>query len=172
MRSVIALAMIVAMIATSTGCARQISAVGPPELALHAKELVDEGEASMFGDKGETIEVDADAEVDVRIIDGDLQTPTRLTIRELVTGCVEGTTAPTCMASKIGTDPIPVRSKLNFDRSRAATTATFMVMGGALGACIAMCQQGDELARGLAYGGIGVVAVFGLMVMLFALAGD
>ncbi len=152
-------------------CARQVSAVGPPELALHANELVTEGEASMFGDKAETVSVAADQQVDVHIIDGDLSTPARLTIRELVSGCVAGTTAPTCLASKIGTDPIKVRSKLQFDGSRAATTITFGVMGGALGACIAMCQQGDELARGLGYGALGAIGVFGLMVLIFALAG-
>jgi hypothetical protein len=166
MRGAIAILTIVALLGA---CARQKSAVGPPELALHAKELVEHGEAAMYGDKGEIIEVDADTKVDVRIIDGDLQTPSRLTIRELVEGCVEGTTAPTCIASKIGTDSLTVRSKLKFDGARAATSITFGVMGGALGACIAMCQQGDELARGLAYGGLGAVALFGAMVLLFAL---
>ncbi|MGE3766064.1 MAG: hypothetical protein AB7L94_27660 [Kofleriaceae bacterium] len=165
-------AICVLVIVQLVACARQKSNVGPPEIALHAKELVDDGEARMYGDKGEIVEVDADTSVDVHIIDGDLQTPARLTIRELVVGCVAGTDAPTCVASKIGTDPITVRSKLKFDSSRAATTVTFGVMGGALGACIAMCQQGDELARGLAYGGIGVVGVFGLMILLFALGGD
>jgi hypothetical protein len=126
----------------------------------------------MFGDKAETVRVDADTQVDVHIIDGDLQTPARMSIRELVVGCVAGPTSPTCIASKIGTDPITVRSKLHFDGSRAATTITFGVMGGALGACVALCQDGDELARGLAYGGLGAIGVFGLMVLLFALGGD
>jgi hypothetical protein len=169
MRAAIAIVTIAALLGA---CARQKSNVRPPELALHAKALVDEGEARMYGEKGELVDVDADTEVDVRIVDGDLQTPAHVTIRELVAGCVVGTTAPTCTASKIGTEPITVRSKLKFDGTRAASMATFTVMGGALGACIAMCQQGDELARGLAYGGIGVVAVFGLMVLVFALAGD
>lgn len=169
MRSSIALVVIVAL---ASGCARQVSAVRPPELALHANELVTDGEASMHGDRGQTVVVDADTQVDVHIIDGDLQTPARLTVRELVTGCVAGTTAPTCTAAKIGTDPITMRSKLRFDGSRAATSVTFGVMGGALGACIALCQQGDELAQGLAYGGLGAIAVFGLMVLIFAVAGD
>ena len=170
MRIAIAIVTITALLAGA--CARQKSAVAPPELALHAKELVTDGEAPMYGDKGEVVEVDADALVDVRIVDGDLQTPARLTIRELVTGCVAGTTDPACTASKIGTDPITVRSKLKFDGSRFATTLTFGVMGGALGACLAMCREGGELARGLAYGGLGVVALFGTMALLFVLAGD
>lgn len=37
----------------------------------------------------------------------------------------------------------------------AADEKQLPAWGGALGACIAMCQQGDELARGLAYGGLG-----------------
>jgi hypothetical protein len=159
------------VLVASLGCSRQISSVRPPELALHAKELVDDGEAEMFGEKGETVRVDADTHVDVRVIDGDLSTPGRFSVRELVNGCVGNTTAPSCLAAKIGTDPITVRSKLRFDGSRAATTITFGVMGGALGACIAMCQQGDELARGLGYGAAGAVGVVGLMVLLFALGG-
>ncbi|GEM_PF-3784801 len=169
MRRTIALLAVAAVIGA---CARQISAVGPPELALHAKELVDEGEANMYGDKGETVNVDADTKVDVHIIDGNLQTPARLSIRELVVGCVPGTTAPTCVASKIGTDPITVRSKLHFDGSRAATMVTFGAIGGALGACLALCQEGDELARGLAYGGLAIVGVVGVMIVLFAIGGD
>lgn len=165
-------AIAIVVILQLVACARQKSNVVPPELALHAKELVADGEASVYGDKGEIVEVDADAQIDVRIVEGDLQTPARLTIRELVAGCVDDTAAPACTASRIGPDPITVRSKLKFDGSRAATTITFGVMGGALGACIAMCQQGDELARGLAYGGLGAVGVFGLMVLIFAVAGD
>ena len=168
-RPAIAVLMLVSLLGA---CARQISAVRPPELALHAKELVDDGEASMYGDKGETVSVDADTQVDVHIIDGNLQTPARLSIRELVVGCVPGTTAPTCVASKIGTDPITVRSKLHFDGSRAATTVTIGAIGGALGACLALCREGDELARGLAYGGLAVVGVVGLMIVLFAIGGD
>lgn len=162
---------IVTIVAFVGACARQVSAVGPPELVVHAKELVTEGEAEMFGDKAETVRVDADTQVDVHIIDGDLQTPARMTVRELVVGCLDGPASPTCVAAKIGTDPIPVRSKLHFDGSRAATTITFGVMGGALGACLAMCQQGDELGRGLAYGALGAVGLFGLMVLVFAISG-
>ncbi|MFN0247449.1 MAG: hypothetical protein ACKV2T_11235 [Kofleriaceae bacterium] len=163
---------IVTIVALLGACARQKSTVRPSELALHAKALVDEGEARMYGDKGELVDVDADTEVDVRIVDGDLQTPAHLTIRELVAGCVEDTAAPTCTASKITMDALTVRSKMKFDGSRAASMTTFGVLGGAIGTCIAMCKEGDELARGLAYGGLGVAAVVGLMVLLFVFAGD
>jgi hypothetical protein len=166
MRAVIALLLVL------TSCSRQISAVRPPELAVHAKDLVEQGEAEVFGDKGETVRVDADTQVDVHVLDGNLSTPGRFSVRELVNGCVDGSTSPTCLAAKIGNDPITVRSKLHFDASRAATTVTFGLMGGALGACIAMCQQGDELARGLGYGAIGAVGVFGLMILLFSIGGD
>lgn len=168
MRAPIALLVIASLV---TACSRQVSAVRPPELAIHAKELADDGEAEVYGETGEPVRVDADTQVDVHVIEGDLSTPGRFSVRELVNGCVGNTTAPTCLASKIGTDPITVRSKLHFDGSRAATTITFGVMGGALGACIAMCQQGDELARGLGYGAAGAVGVVGLMVLLFALGG-
>lgn len=159
--------------ATALGaCARQVSAVRPPELALHAKQLVTDGEADMYGETGEVVSVDADTRVDVHVIDGALQTPARLTIRELVTGCVDDPQAPGCTASKIGTDPLTVRSKLKFDGSRMATTATFAAMGGALGVCLAVCAGRDELGHGLAYGGLAVVGIVGLAVLAFSIGGD
>lgn len=126
----------------------------------------------MYVERDERVRVSAAQQVDVRIQEGDgLQRPATVPIRELVAGCVGDVASPQCLATKAIDNPIVVRRDREVDGGRAATAVGIAGLGGVIGFCIASCQ-GDDLERGLAYGGGAVLGLFVLAAALFSLGGD
>lgn len=161
-----------AVLVLLAACTRQTAVVWPAELASHAPELVEHGEATVYGTDSAKLRVSADEVIDVSLADGDTQRPARLTVRELVSGCVADVGAPGCLARQATVErPITLRRPYRFSGTRLATGLTFAVIGGAVGTCVVACQGGAELRKDLAYGGIGVIGGVGLLVLLMMLGG-
>jgi len=151
-------------------CSNVAVRVRPADLSLHAKEIVNEGEADVPFE-GTTVHVKASERVEVRLVDGDTQRLATLSIGELVQGCIPDPDSKACLANQAQRDPFVVRREHHVRSGSIETGVTFGVMGAAIGTCLAMCQSDPDLGRGFAYIG-GAVAVFmGAFVLLIALGG-
>jgi hypothetical protein len=150
----------------TTSCSKYVVAARPPELGLHASELVTRGTAAVFDQNGKIVRVAADDPVDVTVVDEDTRRPAHMTVRELVAGCVGSQDSPSCLARHVDDELLVLRSGYRFDRARLETGLAFGVLGGAIGGCIAKCQGGSELSRQLAYGGLVVAGTMALVVIL------
>ena len=160
----------VAAVAAVAGsaCATTRAAVTPIEIAQQARPLVQEGRAEVTG-AGGVVRVSADEVVDVRVREGDLERPMRVSVRELVGGCVEGVTSPGCLAAQTVDLPALERRRVRFDGTRAATAIGFGLIGGGLGLCMAACDGDADLEKGMALTGgvaVGAAALFLLVVMV------
>lgn len=144
--------------------------VAPQSLVPHARQLVTEGEVTLTGVDGEELVLDADKVVEVHVqdVDGETQRPMRLSIRDLVAGCVDDPQATTCLAVRVRTEPGIEYRQLRFDKERAASLIGVGLIGGALGYAIAVAGDDADIAK-VGYVGIGFVAAMGLLVVGFAL---
>lgn len=152
---------VIAVFAASA-CVTTHNAVTPLELAQQARPLVQEGRAEVTGVHG-VLRVSADEEVNVRIREGDLQRSMRVSVRELVGGCVDDVTSPGCLAAQAVNEPALERPRIQLDRARAETAISFGLMAGAIGTCMVACRGGLDVEKGVAVGGgvvLGVAALF------------
>lgn len=169
MRSGLMLAMMAAgvvMVVGAGACATTRAAVTPIEMAQQAGPIVREGGAEVTGARG-VVRVAADEVVEVRAREGDLERPIRVTVRELVGGCVGGVEAPGCLAARVVDEPAVERRRLRFDRERTGTAIGFGLIGGAIGLCLAACGGDPDVGKGLALTGgiaVGAAALFLLAV--------
>lgn len=150
--------------AVGSGCATVRTTVTPFELAREARPLVRDGRAEVAGLQG-TVRVSADEVVQIRVRDGQLERPARVTVRELVAGCVDDLHAPGCLATQIEDAPVIERRRVRFSRERAATAITIGLVGSTVGACFALCEGDSDLGKGAAITG-GVIAAGGLLFLL------
>lgn len=124
----------------------------------------------MIGLDGEQIELDADTFVEVLVkdVDGDTQRPMRLSIRDLVAGCVDDPQATSCLAVRVRSEPGIEYRQLRFDKERMASLLAVGLIGGAIGYALAV--GGDQADFGKAgYIGLGIVGAMGLLLVGFAL---
>lgn len=153
-----------AVLAGAAACSTQHTALTPVDLARQAGPLLAEGSAEVAG-AGGSVRVSADELVDVRVREGELERPVRLTVRELVAGCAGGLGAPGCLAARAAVEPALERRQLRFDRERTATALGLGLIGGAVGLCLVACA-GDadaDVGRGVVITGgvaLGAVALF------------
>ena len=146
----------------ASACVTTHNALTPLELAQQARPLVQEGRAEVTGVRG-ALRVSADEVVGVRIREGDLERPMRVSVRELVAGCVDDVTSPECLAAKAVDEPALDRQRIGFDRARAETAISFGLMAGAIGTCMVACRGGLDVEKGAAVAGgvvLGVAALF------------
>jgi len=160
----------IAALLALAACTAQTVRVRPSELALRAPDIVKNGEADIWPLETHR-HVRASDAIDVHIADGDTQRPQRLTIGELVAGCVVDVKSPDCLAHKAVDDLTYVRTERHLDKDKLATGIAFTAIGGAIGACLVACQDNAELGKGLEYMGIGVAAFAALFILLVAAGG-
>lgn len=151
-------------------CRTATTPIAPHTLTPHARQLVTDGEATIVGLDGQPIELDADKLVDVHVqdVDGDTQRPMRLSIRDLVAGCVDDAQASTCLAVRVRSEPGIEYRRLVFDKERTASLIAVGLIGGAAGYALAVAGTDADVAK-VGYVGLGVVAAMGLLVLGFAL---
>ena len=157
----------IAAVAVSA-CATTRTAVTPIDLAQQAGPLLQDGRADVTGIRG-TVRVSADEVVEVRVREGDLERPVRVSVRDLVRGCVEGVTSPGCLAGQSVDAPVLERRRIRFDRGRASTAIGFGLIGGVIGVCLAACDGDADLGKGAAVTGgvaLGAAALFLLVVIV------
>jgi hypothetical protein len=145
--------------------------VRPLELGQHARELVTTGTANV-GPYGSQVHVEASERIDVRLAEGNTQRPARLTVGELVQGCVDDIQAPSCLAQQAGNDLTLLRRERHLDRGKLETAIGFGLIGGAIGACMAECQGDADLDKGLAYSGGAFLAFAAAFLLVAAVGGD
>lgn len=162
------LAVVVSLLAIA--CTTQRTTATPVDLTRHAAELVRDGRAEVTTETG-VLDVDANELVTVRIADGALQQTTTLTVRALVEGCVGSVGSPGCLASRTPDADAPTirRTHWSFSPRRAATAATFGLIGGGIGYCLATCNDNGDFAKGATYvivAGVVFVGVYVLAMMV------
>ncbi|HUS31893.1 MAG TPA: hypothetical protein VMZ53_25505 [Kofleriaceae bacterium] len=151
-------------------CSNVAVRVRPADLSVHAQEIVNTGEADVPFE-GTTVHVKASERVEVRLADGDTQRLATLTIGELVQGCVPDPDSKQCLANQAVRDPFVVRREHHVRSGSLETGVAFGLMGGAVGTCLAVCQDRAELGEGLAYVGLGVAAFMGLFLLVVMAGG-
>lgn len=139
-------------------------------LTPHARQLLTEGETTLIGLDGEEVELDADklVEVHVKDVDGDTQRPMRLSIRDLVAGCVDDPQATTCLAIRVRSEPGIEYKRLRFDKERTASLIAAGLIGGAITSALVVAGDDADVAK-VGYVALGGVAAMGLLVLGFAL---
>jgi hypothetical protein len=155
-----------AVVLLTSSCSKYVVTARPPDLGLHASELVTRGTADVFDADGKLVRIAADDPVDVTVVDDNTQHRAHMTVRELVAGCVASPDSSSCLARHVADEVLVLRSGYRFDRARLETGLAFGVMGAAIGGCIAACEGGSELSRQLAYGGLVVAGTMLLVVIL------
>jgi hypothetical protein len=154
------------------GCVVHKRTVMPVDLAREAKTFVAQGRATVIAAEG-TVDVSADELAFVHLRetkDSSLETPTKLTVRRLVEGCVADIDAEGCLAGRTASEPAMTKRSYEFSGSRLATTISFGAIGAFVGGCIAECKDSGGLEKGATYVGIGA-AVFVGMFLLIAVVG-
>jgi hypothetical protein len=129
---------------TAAGCVTTTRTAKPLQVANHAAAIVRDGRAEVHTQSG-PLAVSASEVVHVRLRDPDgVERPVRLTIGELVAGCVEDTLAPGCLAARAIDDPMVLRRKTRVSSGKVASLIALGVTGSALGYCAVACDSGDE----------------------------
>ena len=150
---------------TASACATTRMTVTPLELAKQARPLLQEGSAEVTGPRG-TVRVSADEMANIRVREGDLERPMRVSVRDLIGGCVDGVTSPGCLAEQAVDEPAIERQQLRFDRRRAQIASSFGLMTGAFVPCLAACDNSASLEKGVATGGVVVLATAGVLLLV------
>lgn len=158
---------VIALLAASA-CVTVHPAVTPLELAQQARPLVQEGRAEVTGARG-SLRVSADELANVRIREGDLERPTQVSVRDLVSGCVDDVTSPGCLAARAVDEPAIERPRIQLDRARVETAISFGLMAGAIGTCTVACRGGLDVEKGVAVAGGVVLGVAALFLLVAAL---
>src|SRR5262245_15674006 len=121
-RGAVAAAVAVAVfIVAAAGCATTVRTAEPMSIAGRAGEILATGRAEVPGPDG-MVTVAADEVVSVRLVDRDgVERPVRLTVRELVDGCVDDLDADGCLAAHAVVDePAVTRRDTHVDKTQVA----------------------------------------------------
>ena len=155
--------MLAAIAATgASACVTTRAAVTPLEIAQQTRPLLEEGSAEVTGLQG-TLRVSAEEVANIHVREGDLERPMQVTVRELVGGCLDGVDSPGCLAGRAVHEPAIERQRVKFDRARAETAISFGLMGGAIGLCVAACDDTTSLENAAVVAGgvvLGTLALF------------
>jgi hypothetical protein len=157
---------ILAIALAAAGCVTTTSSLKPLQVADHAAAILRDGRASVPTLSGAPVTVNASQVVHVRLRDHDgVERPVRLTVGELVAGCVGDTLAPGCLAASAIDDPMVLRKQVRVHSGKVASAIALGVAGSALGYCSLMCDNDDRTSfkEGAAATGVIVVGTFALL---------
>jgi adhesin HecA-like repeat protein len=160
-----------ALAIVASGCATTSLTASPAQLANRAGDIVANGRTTVpHLDGGDAVTVAGGDIASVRVIDRDgVERPLRLTVHELVEGCVDDVESPDCLASHtVAGKPAIERRKTRVDKTQVAAAATLVVAGSMLGYCVVECEQEPDIGKGIAITTGAVVGLSALFVLAMA----